>query len=51
MVIEISVISVVAVFLVLLLLILLICSSGQRGASVNGDHKGSESTGCCRLFC
>ncbi|XP_036930191.1 steroid 21-hydroxylase isoform X2 [Acanthopagrus latus] len=44
MVIEISVISVVAVFLVLLLLILLICSSGQRGASVNGDHKGSEST-------
>uniref|UniRef100_A0A671U623 Steroid 21-hydroxylase n=1 Tax=Sparus aurata TaxID=8175 RepID=A0A671U623_SPAAU len=43
MAIEISAISVVAVFLVLLLLILLICSSGQRGTSVNGDHKGTDS--------
>lgn len=51
MAIEISAISVVAVFLVLMLLILLICSSGQRGTSVNGDHKGSKSSGCCRLFC
>lgn len=45
MAIEISVISVGAVFLVVLLLMVLSCFSDRRDKSVQGDPKGSKSTG------